>query len=637
MRVPTYSNYTNMSNAIKQNRELVDKYSFQAGTGLKHQNYSGYGMSAYNIVSMESTLTITNTFMENNKLANIELETSNLAIETITNSLADVKSVLTELYGTDLTNISPDYTGGEISFTSGNHNDYMGKTITVNGTTYTFADNNDGNNIKIDNLSTPQNIMKALVDKVGNGDFVYDEYAEKITFPLYTIDGVSTVLTEEPAKSAVKTGEPHMMDAEQSLAVKNAQNLAFSTMQLLADTLNTYVNGKYLYGGGASAQPVNFNYSSLEEFQSYYNGVTTLYPSSGAATLSDFSVDISNTGDVTFALDAGETNKGTITATNGSFLKQSLIMNEANVGSLKFDGINNSMKATEYGAFTSLKPGDTIVLTGTNADMGNNQKNLVVKSVSADGRTVTFVDEPRVETTDVFNPQGDVVINKTFAVGSVINLEGFGNKNLAPTATVTGISPDGKELYVMVDGDRFPSISSAGNTKWAISAETYYKGGDLEYNQRISESQTIGFDVKASDPAFEKIFRALGQIAQGNIVDTSNPMLSGSIDTEKTLRLVEEALDLITDATSGTGDISLTKNSSLYSISAKLNADYTTLNKVTENQTLAVANLEANIDSVKSVDKDEAAVKLLLAESALEASYSILSSVSQLSLLNYMK
>ena len=40
MRVPTYSNYTNMSNAIKQNRELVDKYSFQAGTGLKHQNYS---------------------------------------------------------------------------------------------------------------------------------------------------------------------------------------------------------------------------------------------------------------------------------------------------------------------------------------------------------------------------------------------------------------------------------------------------------------------------------------------------------------------------------------------------------------------------------------------------------------------
>ena len=122
MRIPTYSNYMNMARAINGNRELVDKYSYQSVTGLKHQTYSGYGMSAYNIVSMESTLKLNNTFMENNELANIELKTSNLAIETITDLLADFKNALTEFYGTDLTRVSPDYTGGELTFLSDDFN-----------------------------------------------------------------------------------------------------------------------------------------------------------------------------------------------------------------------------------------------------------------------------------------------------------------------------------------------------------------------------------------------------------------------------------------------------------------------------------------------------------------------------------
>jgi len=636
MRVPTYSNYMNMARAINGNRELVDKYSYQSVTGLKHQTYSGYGMSAYNIVSMESTLKLNNTFMENNDLANIELKTSNLAIETITDLLADFKNALTEFYGTDLTRVSPDYTGGELTFLSDDFNTYVGKTLTVNGTTYTFAtDNNEENNININGLTSAEDIMQTVVDKVNNKNFALID--GKLSFPEYTIDGISTLLTEEPAKSAIKTGEVYTMNGEQSLSLHNLQNLAFSTMQMVADTLNTYVNGKYIYGGGASEAPINFNFSSLEEFQNYYDGINTIYPSSSSSVLSNFSVNAKNTGDVTFAVTNTDANEGVITADGGSFLKEAMVMNSSNVGSLSFDATNNTMKATEYGAFSLLKAGDTIVLNGTNDKLGDNAKAYTIKSVSADGRTVTFDDVTKIENTvDAFVPNGDIVINSTFPVGSVINLNGFDNKNLAPTATVTGISDDGKQLYVKVDTDRF-NASSVGNTKWSIACESYYKGGDLEYNQRISESQTISFDVKASDPAFEKIFRALGQIAQGNLVDTSNPIETGFVDTEKTLKFVEDALALINSATSNTGDISYAKNSSLYSISAKISADYTVLNKVMEYQTQTAANLEASIGSIKEADKNEAAVKLLMAESALEASYSILSQVSSLSLLNYMK
>lgn len=645
MRVPTYATTMNMASAIQGHRQSVDHYTYQSITGNKYENYAGYGMKAYNIVSMESTLKVTNTFVENNKLANISLNTSNLAIQTITDSLSDVKAALTDLLGTDLERISPDYTGGSLKFTSDDINDYLDKTLTVNGKEYVFKTTDgvtdDATHININNLDTAEDIMQKVVDTIGDGTVVYDN--GKITFPLYTIDGLSTALTEEPAKSAIETGTPHTMNSEQVLAVENAQRIAFAAMQMIADTLNSNVGGKYIFGGGSSTKPVEFNYSSLSEFQEYYDGINTIYPSSSSAVLSNLEMDFSTTGDITFVPSADGSNTGKIVASTGSFAKTAITMNASNVGTIKLSHDDNTMRGSEYGAFSSLHAGDTLVLSDTDSGsiLGANAKAYTVKSVSADGRTVTFEPDadgnPVVAFNDEISPNNNVIISKTFAIGSVINFDGFGDNNLAPSATVVGISDNGKELKVKVDNSRFPAMSSAGNHKWSISAESYFRGGNLEYNQRISESQTISFDVKASDPAFEKIFRALGQIAQANIIDKSNPIETGSLDSQKTARLVQEAIDLIVSAIGGTGDISNSKNNSLYSISAKVSAEYTVLNKVIENQKTAVANLENNIGDLKDADKDEAAVKLLMAENALESSYSVLSTVMKLSLLDYMR
>ena len=639
MRVPTYATTMNMASAIRGHHNAVDHYTYQSITGNKYENYSGYGMKAYNIVSMESTLKVNNTFMENNKLADISLSTSNLAIQTITDSLSDVKAALTDLIGTDLEKISPDYTGGSLKFTSDNAADYIGKTLTVNGTTYTFAASDGTTNINIGTLSSAEDIMQAVVAKVGNSTFKYE--GGQISFPFYTIDGFSTALTEEPSKSAIKTGLPHTMNQEQLLALENVQKIAFSAMQMIADTLNSNVGGKYIFGGGSSTKPVEFNYGSLDDFQDYYDGINTVYPSSSSAVLSNLEMDASVTGDITFVPSTDGSNTGKIVASTGSFAKTAITMNASNVGSLTFSREDNNMKGSEYGAFSSLHAGDTLVLSGNNADLGANAKAYTVKSVSADGRTVTFEPDangnPVVATSGVVYPDNDVVVSKTFAIGSVINLNGFGNNNLAPSATVTGISDDGKELYIKVDNSRFPAMSSAGNHKWSIASESYFRGGNLEYNQRISESQTISFDIKASDPVFEKIFRALGQVAQANIVDKSNPLETGSLDSQKTAKIIQEALDLIVSAIGGTGDISNAKNNSLYSISAKVSAEYTVLNKVMDNQKIAAANLENNIGDLKNADKDEAAVKLLMAENALESSYSVLSTVMKMSLLDYIR
>lgn len=635
MRVPTYASYTGMTNAISQNKNLVDKYAFQSITGLKSQTYSGYGMSAYNIVSMESTLTVTNRFLENNKVVETELKTTNLAMQTITDALNDFKSMLNEFNGMDLSKVNPDYTGGELTFTSDDINTYLGKTLNINGTEYTFATTNGAADINISGLTSAEDIMKAVAAKVNDKDFVYDN--GKLSFPLYTINGTSTALTEEPAVSAIQTGEAHTMTSEQYLAMQNLQSTAFSTLKLIADTLNTYINGKYIFGGGSTERPVNFDFSTLEEFQSYYDGINSSYPSSAAAQLSSFSVNAADAGVLEFVPDANADNQGTIKATGGSFIKESMTANASATGDLSFDSAVNTMKATEYGAFNTLKAGDTVIIGGSNADLGDNAKMYVVKSVSADGRTVTFDSSTPVAATATFTPNNDVTIGKTFPLGTVVDLNGFENKNLASSVQITGVSNDGSELYVKVNGEKFPAMDTTNNSRWSLEAQSYYRGGDLEYNQRISENQNIVHDIKASDPAFEKIFRALGQMAQGNLVDTSNSAESGAVDLERTRNLVSEAFDLVADALYSGGNNVNVKNADLYSISAKVNSSYVLLDTVVKNQEVAATNLENNIYSLKNVDKNEASTKLLLASNALEASYSVLAQVSSLSLVNYLK
>lgn len=635
MRVPTYASYTGMTNAISQNKNLVDKYAFQSITGLKAQNYSGYGMSAYNIVSMESTLTVTNRFLENNKIVETELKTTNLAMQTITDALNDFKSMLNEFNGMDLSKVNPDYTGGELTFTSDDINTYLGKTLNINGTEYTFATTDGAADINISGLTSAEDIMKAVAAKVNDKDFVYDN--GKLSFPLYTINGTSTALTEEPAVSAIQTGKAHTMTSDQYLVMQNLQSTAFSTLKLIADTLNTYINGKYIFGGGSTERPVNFDFATLEEFQSYYDGINSSYPSSAAAQLSSFNINAADAGVLEFIPDANADNQGTIKATGGSFVKESMTANASATGDLSFDSAANTMKATEYGAFNTLKAGDTVIIGGSNADLGDNAKMYVVKSVSADGRTVTFDSSTPVAETATFTPNNDVTIGKTFPLGTIVDLNGFENKNLASSVQITGVSNDGSELYVKVNGEKFPAMDTTNNSRWSLEAQSYYRGGDLEYNQRISENQNIVHDIKASDPAFEKIFRALGQMAQGNLVDTSNSAESGAVDLERTRNMVSEAFDLVSDALYSGGNNVNVKNADLYSISAKVNSSYVLLDTVVKNQQVAATNLENNIYSLKNVDKNEASTKLLLASNALEASYSVLAQVSSLSLVNYLK
>lgn len=78
--------------------------------------------------------------------------------------------------------------------------DYVGKTLTIDGVKYTFANDGNGNNIDISQAKNGEEVLNALKSKLENvpnppegfSEFTFE--GNKVTFPLYTVNGSSSVL-----------------------------------------------------------------------------------------------------------------------------------------------------------------------------------------------------------------------------------------------------------------------------------------------------------------------------------------------------------------------------------------------------------------------------------------------------------
>lgn len=330
-------------------------------------------------------------------------------------------------------------------------------------------------------------------------------------------------------------------------------------------------------------------------------------------------------GDVPPAADlTGTLNFATRSDTRG-FITDSLKGSELQTGDIGFYVKDNAMKAAVKGAFSSYKTGDTLIVQGADG----NDKMYIVKSVSADGRTVTFDDSTKVAEDmnitngkQIANGKG-ITIGKSYPVGATIDL-GKTSGAYNGKYTVTGVSDDGKTLTVKTKD--FPEYGAETTFATAdVATDSYYNGGYLKTTYRVSETSAFSNDVTAASSAFEKLFRAMGEIAQGNLLDADNP--------ESAYARVSDALDILdaslnANSKETNGDIT----SIQYSVISKLDLVKTTI----ESQTASKESLTTYISNMTKVDKTEAVTYLLQAKQDLEVSYSVLSSINQLSLLNYL-
>ncbi len=542
VRVPTYANYNRLLNQSMKTKSMIDLYSYQATTGIKYSNYAGYGMSASNIVNMEASLSVTQTFLDNNVVLNTSVTAMSTVMESIENSVTSFKSQL-------------------------------------------------------------NNSLSALSD-LKNGDKVSQEV---------------------------------------SASISELQMVAFSAMSLLSDALNTSMGGKYIFGAGSSSAPTEFPFQTLDEFQAYYDGININYPTSSNANLSSRDVNWETSGNLTInkdtSADAPE-NQFVLSSTKG-FTSTAVIGGENTTGTLSFSQLDNTLKSTVRGAFNAIGAGDTLIFT----DSDGVTQSYIVDKVSEDGKTITFAESTPV-TADAEYPDGyntgsanPVTIGTSFAVGSVVNFAGYGenSNNVAPTMQIVGINQDGS-LVVSADESYFDTdnlpITIDANERWSIDSESYYVGGSATETYRISDNQSITLDISANDSVFDKLFRAFGMIAQGNLIKTDeNGIITNAEEVDS---LVNEAMNYLQSAIDNNGKATNGKNETLSLVIAKISANYVTLDNVQKTLESVQGNLEDSVDSVKNVDKTEATVKLLEAQNSLEASYQVLSNVLNLSLLNYM-
>lgn len=307
------------------------------------------------------------------------------------------------------------------------------------------------------------------------------------------------------------------------------------------------------------------------------------------------------------------------------FITDSLKGSALQTGDIGFYAKDNAMKAAVKGAFSSYKTGDTLVVQGADG----NDRMYIVKSVSADGRTVSFDDStPVVEDMNITNGKQitdgkGITIGKSYPVGATVDL-GKTSGAYNGKYTVTGVSDDGKTLTVKTKD--FPEYGDEETFATAdVATYSYYDGGYLKTTYRVSETSAFSNDVTAASSAFEKLFRAMGEIAQGNLLDADNPE-SAHARVSDALNILDASLNA--NSKEKNGDIT----SIQYSVISKLDLVKTTI----ESQTASKESLTTYISNMTQVDKTEAVTYLLQAKQDLEVSYSVLSAINRLSLLQYL-
>ena len=479
----------------------------------------------------------------------------------------------------------------------------------------------DSNNV----LTTTVTAMSTVMDNIENSAYSFKSLLNN------SLSGFAGLENGQPVSETVIA------------TLNELQMSAYAGMSFISDALNTSVGGKYIFGAGSSAAPTQFNFNNLEEFQNYYDGVNVKYPTTSNASLSSRNVNWETSGTLNItAVDRDDPlNNNYVLSSTGGFLNTAVVGGSETTGNLTLSYIHNTLKAENYGAFNAISAGDTLVLND-----GNTTKAYIVESVSEDGKTITFSQDTKIEDDGNFDADGNkvftdginadngeaVTLSTSFAKGTVLNFNDITNPDFPPMQ-VEGIDTNGN--LIVTANKKMPDGEYDISTKWSLTSESYYQGGSATEVFRISDNQKITFDVSANDSVFDRLFRSMGMIAQGNIIKYDD---DGNVANAQEVKdWVNQAMDVLQSAFDNNGKATSGKNETLSLVIAKVSSNYVILDNVKSTLESVQGNLENSIYEIKNVDQTEATVKLLQAQSSLEASYNVLSNVLNNSLLNYLK
>jgi flagellar hook-associated protein 3 FlgL len=409
-------------------------------------------------------------------------------------------------------------------------------------------------------------------------------------------------------------------------AVADLQGKVFNAFSQVQYFLSQKIDGKYIFGGALSDKPpFSLPYNSLQDFQNFYDGQTAVFPSSRVANLIDISFPNI---DVTYSTPASplDTRTQVTASTPDAFVTQTI--DQTATSNLIFSNVNGNGKITAAtpAAFQSLQIGQTILIGNTSS---SNNGVYTITSVSPDGNSITL-DQPVTDAVEDVS-QG-VQIKLAVPNGTTLALSGStaGNNGaytvIWPTNAdliAAGLDPNNGDI---IGGDvlftqRPIPVTGAPETI-SLESKAFLTGTSLGTTQRISDTQSINMNVTGLDPAFEKVVRALGILAQGDLIN--NP------------ERVTQALAVMNDAIEHSSLQPTEAPSDLQSVQDRIAINIKTLAEAKDVQTQFMAFLEGRQNEIEKADPTEAAVRLQTDSRTLQISYASISKITQLSLLNYI-
>lgn len=194
------------------------------------------------------------------------------------------------------------------------------------------------------------------------------------------------------------------------------------------------------------------------------------------------------------------------------------------------------------------------------------------------------------------------------------DLNKIGNQLLQDLAGQMNVRLDGRYLFAGSNTDKLPVDTSLLTPATVPSSAdpAYYTGDTHVASVRVSTQQTINYGVTGDNDSFEKALR------------TANILANMSISPVD-LSAVDEAFDLASKAIDG-----------LIAIQSGLSTSASRLEAAMVNHTASMELFENISSQIKEVDVAEATVKITAYQTQLEASYSALAKVNELSLTKYL-
>jgi flagellin-like hook-associated protein FlgL len=268
--------------------------------------------------------------------------------------------------------------------------------------------------------------------------------------------------------------------------------------------------------------------------------------------------------------------------------------------------------------------GDSYIFGGTRSDVAPVDFSAPgytnVSLIKADGVTVdrTYYEAYYTQTLGNTLP---------FAQGSFYNQIFFDKNGVAPTGPLPA-DPDNPTLaeFVAEDPDLWQYYVDRMNSTQTLATPKvdYYQGDSNANVVRADRGLDVNYDIRADNLAFQQILSAADAIANLPNGDASDP-------NERTV--IEKAHQMIATALGDPADLTV---GSLTNMRVDISTARNTLKNASDRHEKFDAYAEGVLSDLENIDQADVIVRLQSDQRALEASYSMIGRLQNLSLLDFL-